>query len=180
MVGIAERYGRKGNKTTEGREDGLKRGKPMIKQGPAFERSKPIKNGKSGNSSRHKRSRMSDRMHRWTSRPWQMREQWTSFWRTRKWSMRKTQALPTYTQPIQKWWVMGRRKERVWFGSGRRESLFWDSCSDSFGGDVLLGWHTTQKKDGWVGTTRCMPWGIARENTHTAVDKNATVSKQTK
>ena len=64
MVGIAERYGRKGNKTTEGAEDGLKRGKPMIKQGPAFERSKPIKNGKSRNSSRHKRSRMSDRMHR--------------------------------------------------------------------------------------------------------------------
>ena len=49
---------------TEGANSGLKRGKPTIKEGPALERSKPIKNEKSENSSCHERSRMSDRMHR--------------------------------------------------------------------------------------------------------------------
>ena len=55
MVGMAARLGVK---------NGLKRGKPTIKQGPTLERSKPIKNGKSENSSRHKRSSISGRMHR--------------------------------------------------------------------------------------------------------------------
>ena len=54
----------KGNKITEGVKNGLKRGKPIIKQGPALERSKPIKNGKLEDSSRHKRSRISGKMHR--------------------------------------------------------------------------------------------------------------------
>jgi len=27
----------------------------------------------------------------------------------RKWSMRKAQTLPTCTQPLQEWWVMGQR-----------------------------------------------------------------------
>ena len=75
-------------------------------------------------------------------------------------------------------WIRG----KIGYGLavGRRESLFWDSCSIFLGGDVLLWWHTTLKKEGWVETTRCMPWGIARENTHIVVDKNATVSKQKK
>ena len=60
----AEWYGRNGSKIMEGVKNGLKRGKPTIKQGPALERSKPIKNGKSENSSRHKRSSISGRMHR--------------------------------------------------------------------------------------------------------------------
>ena len=54
-AGIAEWYNRKGNKTMEGAEDGLKREKPTIKQGPALEKSKPIKNGKSENDSRYKK-----------------------------------------------------------------------------------------------------------------------------
>ena len=50
--------------TTKRAKSGLKREKPTIKQGPTLERSKPMKNEKSENSSRHKRSRMSGRMHR--------------------------------------------------------------------------------------------------------------------
>ena len=41
---IAKWYNRKGNKTMEGTEDGLKREKPAIKQGLALERSKLVKN----------------------------------------------------------------------------------------------------------------------------------------
>ena len=57
-------HGKNGSRITEGVKSGLKRGKPIIKQGPALERSKPIKNEKSKNSSCHKRLRMSSRMHR--------------------------------------------------------------------------------------------------------------------
>ena len=63
-VGMVGWYGKKGNKITEGVKNGLKRGKPIIKQSPAFERSKLVKNGKLENSSRHKRSRISGRMYR--------------------------------------------------------------------------------------------------------------------
>ena len=63
-VEMAGWYGKKGNKITEGLKNGLKRGKPIIKQGPALERSKPIKKGKLEINSRNKRSRMSGRIHR--------------------------------------------------------------------------------------------------------------------
>ena len=33
----------------------------------------------------------------------------------------------------------GSEEDRVWSGSGERENLLWGSCSDSLGGDVLLG-----------------------------------------
>ena len=56
---MAKWYGRNGNKTTEGAKNGLKREKPTIKQG-----SKLIKNERSENSSSHKRSRMSGKMHK--------------------------------------------------------------------------------------------------------------------
>ena len=98
----------KGNKITEGVKNGLKRGKPTIKQGPTLERSKPMKNGKSENNSRHKRLRMSGKMHKGASRPWQTHEQ-QAFDVHGKWSTRKVQALPTCTQPIQEWWVMSQR-----------------------------------------------------------------------
>jgi len=61
---MIEWYGRNGNKTMERVKNGLKGEKPTIKQGSALERSKPIKNERSKNSSRHKRSRMSGRIHR--------------------------------------------------------------------------------------------------------------------
>ena len=61
---MTEWFGRNDNKTTEGAKNGLKGEKPTIKQGPALERSKPIKNERLENSSRHKRSRMSDKMHK--------------------------------------------------------------------------------------------------------------------
>ena len=61
---IAEWHGRNGSRIMEGAKNGLKSGKPTIKQGPTLERSKPIKNEKSKNSSPHKRSMMSGRMHR--------------------------------------------------------------------------------------------------------------------
>ena len=57
MVGMIARI-------TKRAKSGLKRGNPTIKQGLALERSKLIKNEKSENSSRHKRLRMSDMMHR--------------------------------------------------------------------------------------------------------------------
>ena len=63
-TGIVKWCGRNDSKITKGAKNGLKREKPTIKQGLALERSKPIKNGKSENSSCHKRSRMSGRMHR--------------------------------------------------------------------------------------------------------------------
>ena len=63
-AGTIKWYGRNDSKITEGAKNGLKRGKPTIKQGPTLERSKPIKNGKSKHRSRHKRSRMSGKMHR--------------------------------------------------------------------------------------------------------------------
>ena len=75
-------------------------------------------------------------------------------------------------------WVKGKRGYGL--AVERRESLFWGSHLDSFEGDVLVGWHITQKKEGWVGITRCMSRGIARENTHTVVNKDATLNKQTK
>ena len=61
---MAKWYGRNGNKITEGAKNGLKGENPTIKQGPALERSKPIKKGKLENNSRHKRLRMSGRIHR--------------------------------------------------------------------------------------------------------------------
>ena len=61
---MVEWYGKNGNKTTEGAKNGLKGEKPTIKQGPTLERSKPIKNERSENSSRHKRSRMNGKMHK--------------------------------------------------------------------------------------------------------------------
>ena len=64
MAGMTEWYGRNDNKNTEGAKNGLKGKKPMIKQGPALEKSKPIKNERLESSSSRKRSRMSDRMHR--------------------------------------------------------------------------------------------------------------------
>ena len=45
-------------------KNGLKGEKPSIKQAPALQRSKPIKNERLENSLCHKRSRMSGRMHR--------------------------------------------------------------------------------------------------------------------
>ena len=63
-AGIAEWHCRNGSKIMEGAKSGLKREKPAIKQGPALERSKPIKNGKPENNSCHKRSRMRGGMHR--------------------------------------------------------------------------------------------------------------------
>jgi len=38
------------------------------------------------------------------------------------------------------------REGMVWQW-GERGSLFWGSCSNSFGGYVLLGGHTTQKRE---------------------------------
>ena len=88
---------------------------------------------------------------------------------------------PRHHQPIPSQYRSGGLWVKGMKGYGlvvrRRESLFWSSCSNSFGGNVLLRWHTTQKRKGWIGTTRCMPWGIERENTHTVVDKNVTMNK---
>ena len=61
---MVEWYDRNDNKTTEGAKNGLEGEKLTIKQGPALERSKLIKNERLENSSRHKRSRMSDKMHK--------------------------------------------------------------------------------------------------------------------
>ena len=149
-----------------------KRAKEWAEWGKAHNQVKPsprrewaIENEESESSPRHKKSRTGGRMCREASRPWQTQR--ASFWHTQKLSTRKVHASPICTQPIQK--VVGHRLEVRGYGLavGRKENLFWDSCSGSFGGDVLLGWHTTQKKQGWAGTTRCMPWGIGRERAPT-------------
>ena len=69
--------------------------------------------------------------------------------------------------------VMGHRSEV-------REGMIWRwGEGGAYSGvlaQTLLGEMscTTQKREWWVGTTRCMSWGIVREN------RNATVNKQTK
>ena len=56
-------------------------------------------------------------------------------------------AKPKHHQPVPNQyrsggsWVRGKRGYGL--AVERRESLFWGSCSDSFGGNVLLGWLTT-------------------------------------
>ena len=52
-------------------------------------------------------------------------------------------------------WVRGKRGYGL--AMGRKESLFWGSRSNSFGENVLMEWHITQKRKWWVRTTRCMP-----------------------
>jgi len=100
---------------------------------------------------------MNGRMHRRASRPRQMYEQQTSFL---AYIGSGARVRPRHYQPIPSQyrsggsWVRGKRGYGLMVG--RRENLFWGSHSYSFGGDVLLGWHTTRKKKGWVWTTRCM------------------------
>ena len=64
IAGIAEWYGRNVDKITKGVKNGLKKENPQSSKGLAFERSKPINNEKSEDSSHHKRLRMSGKMHR--------------------------------------------------------------------------------------------------------------------
>ena len=58
---------------------------------------------------------------------------------------------------------------RVWgkrgcgLAVGRRGEPIWGSHSNFFGRNILLGWHTTQKRQTWVGITRCMLYGLVRE-----------------
>ena len=94
------------------------RGKEWIREGkahnqvrPSLERKWDIKNEGSETHSRHKRSRMSNRMHRRDFRSWETHEQQTSYRYAWKWSTHKAQAPPTCTQPIQEWWpwVRGKR-----------------------------------------------------------------------
>ena len=68
-----------------------------------------------------------------------------------------------------RWWGYGSKVRGHGLAVGRGGNLFWGSYSGSFGGNVLLGQHTTQRKQGWAAITRCMPWGIGREreSTHT-------------
>ena len=76
-------------------------------------------------------------------------------------------AKPKCHQPVpsqyKRWWGYGSEVRRHGLAVGRGENLLWGSCSNSFRGNILLGWHTTQRKQGWAGTTRCMPWRIGRE-----------------
>ena len=124
---------------------------------PSPWRSKPIKNRKLENSSRHKRSRMSGK-HRWAFRLCQTYEQQTSFL---AYTGNGAHARPRHYLLVHSQyksggsWVRGKRGYGL--ARGSRESPFWGFRLYSFGGDVLLGWHTTQKKEGWVGTIRCMP-----------------------
>ena len=75
-------------------------------------------------------------------------------------------------------WVRGKRGYGL--AMGRREKTILGFPLKLFWGNVLLGWHITQKREIWVGLTKCIPWGIVRENSHPYSDGNATVSKQTK
>ena len=80
---------------------------------------------------------------------------------------RKARARSKFHQPIPSQyrirWGHGLEVRGYGLAVGRGEDLLWGSCSGSFGGNVLLGWHTIQKKQSWVRTTRCMSWGIGRE-----------------
>ena len=75
-------------------------------------------------------------------------------------------------------WV--RDKKMYGLEVGRREKPILGSRLNSFEGNVLLGWHTTQKRERWVGITKCMPWVMVKENTHPYLDEYAMVSKKTK
>ena len=137
MARTAEWYGKNGNKIMEWAKNGLKMRKPTIKQGTTLERSKPIKNGNQKNSLRHKRSKMSDKMHKWAFKPWQMHEQWTSFWRTRE--VEHAQDPGTTNLYLANTGVVGHGSEIregmvSWWGEGKTYSgvllkFFWGWCS---------------------------------------------------
>ena len=131
----------------------------QVKRSP--QREWAIENEESESSPCHKKSRTGNRMCRGVSRPWQMQR--ASFGHTQKLSTHKAQASPICTQPIQEMVGHGSMVRGYGLAVGKVESLFWGSCSGSFRKDVLLRWHITQKKQGWAGTIRCMPWGIGRE-----------------
>ena len=51
-------------------------------------------------------------------------------------------------------WVKGKRG--CGLAMGRRRSLFCGFRLSSFGGNVLLRWHSTQKRQTWAEITRCI------------------------
>ena len=59
-------------------------------------------------------------------------------------------ARPRHHQPVPSEYKSGgswvRGKKGYDLAVERRENLLWGSRSGSLGGNVLLGWHTTQKK----------------------------------
>ena len=61
---------------------------------------------------------------------------------------------------------------------GRRGSLFRGSLSNSFRGNVMLGWYPTQKRQTWAGITRCMLEGLVREKPNPYPDGSAKGSKE--
>ena len=110
-----------------------------------------LKNEKPKNGSRHKKPRMGGKMCRQTSRPRRTREQQADFGYTWKWSTRKTQTLPTCTQPIQevvRSWVRGKG---AWFSGGEKGKhilgfllkLFWGKCPAG------MTYHPKEAKMSW-------------------------------
>ena len=113
---------------------------------PSPQREQALKNGKSGNSSRHKKPRMGSRMCRQASRPQWTHKQQADFGHTQKWSTRKAQTSPACTQPIQEvgWlWVRGKRAwsrgKRAWSSGGEMGKTYSGVYLGSFGRNVLLG-----------------------------------------
>ena len=145
-----------------------KEGKGWIEEGKVHTQARPsqgkkqdMKNESPMTHPRHKRSKMSSRTcSKNQKRPQVMANAWTA---GKPWTHMEvehpqgsgtTHLYPTNTG------VVGHNleiREGIvwWWGEG--ESLLWGSYSSSFGGNVLLGWHTTQKREKWVEITRCMP-----------------------
>ena len=84
------------------------------------------------------------------SRPRQTHERQVDLGHTWRESTREAYTPPACTQPI--WDLVGSwvRGKGVWFGRGKKgRDLFCSSYPSSFGRYILLGWQTTQKRQGW-------------------------------
>ena len=169
----------------------LKRAREWVEGGKAHDQAKAqprkeqaLKNEKPKNSSCHKKPRM---VAKCVDKPPNHNEHVSSR-QILDVHGNEAYARSRHHQPIpsqyRRWWSHESEVRGHGLAVGEGENLFWGSCSGSFGGNVLLGWHATQRKQGWAETTRCMPWRIRRErereSTHTIADKSVMASKQRK
>ena len=80
---------------------------------------------------------------------------------------KKARARPRHHQPVpsqyRAWWGRGSEIQRVWFGGGEREKIYFEVSVYALSRKCPVGMAYYLKKASWVGTIRCMPWGIGRK-----------------
>ena len=124
-------------KMVAGKKVGWRKSKPTVKQGPTLNREshkgkgnhKIVKNGQQttqANHGRHMSSRQILDIHGREARA----------------RLRPHRLVPSQYRTR---WGHGSEVRGHGLAVERGKNLFWGSCSGSFGGSVLLGWHTTQR-----------------------------------